>query len=125
MDRRARFSFTLFAAAAAALLPAAALALHPERKELKDRSEFCRQNPNECTNVTEERRAQLKEWCENNPVDCDEERQALMELHREKLRKARRAKHEIRSAAVETGRRAPRREEPKAQERETRTGPPR
>lgn len=99
--------------------------MHPERKDAKARAEFCRERPEECTRVDDERRATLKEWCENNPVDCDEERQALMELHREKLRKARRAKQELRAAAVEPGRAAPRRQEPGAADQERRTGPPR
>lgn len=120
MSRSAIISLLL----ATGLVPGAALAMHPESKDAKARAEYCRERPDECTRVNEERRATLREWCENNPVDCDEERQALMELHREKLRKARSAKHEARAAAMEPGRRIARPEEPEAR-RETRTGPPR
>lgn len=88
-----------------------ALAMHP--MDRTERARWCRQHPEDCTDVNEERRAQLREWCENNPVDCDEERQAALE-RRHRLARNHRAKQNVRDTVVEQGRRVP-----------DRTGPPR
>lgn len=114
---------TLPASLALVTLLAAGPAL-PVAPDRDGRARYCRQHPEDCTDIETERRAQLREWCEDNPVDCDEERQAALE-RRDRLARNRHARQDIRNTAVDQGRRtAP------AGERDTppidrRTGPPR